>query len=134
MFDIVKKNIEITGFERIVLSECTMRGRHEYEIVNDGDKAVVNYYMCGYSNRVEEKKPEKSAECENAEVINILNECKISKWDGFHGKHPKHVKDGTMFSFEAIINNDLKIYADGSENFPKNYSTLTSWFREKLFK
>ena len=130
----VGKNVEITNYERIVLSETAMRGKSEYEVVNKGDKAEITFYQYRYSQKEEIKTPEECAECENDEVLNILNECRISKWDGFHGKHPRNVKDGIMFSFEAAVNEGLKIHADGSENFPKNYSTLTNWFRDKLFR
>ncbi|MBP5529941.1 MAG: hypothetical protein J6X80_07820 [Lachnospiraceae bacterium] len=130
----VGKNVEITNYERIVLSETAMRGKSEYEVVNKGDKAEITFYQYRYSQKEEIKTPEKCAECENDEVLKILNECRISKWDGFHGKHPRNVKDGIMFSFEAAVNEGLKIHADGSENFPKNYSTLTNWFRDKLFR
>ena len=128
----IGKTVEIIHYEKIALSESTMRGRSEYEIVNEGDKAVVSFYLLNYSEDKEKKQPEKSAECANEEVIRILNECKISKWDGFHGKHPKHVKDGTMFSFNAMVNDGWKIFADGSQNFPKNYGVLKDWFRSVL--
>ena len=111
-----------------------MRGKSEYEVVNKGDKAEITFYQYRYSQKEEIKTPEKCAECGNDEVLKILNECRISKWDGFHGKHPRNVKDGIMFSFEAAVNEGWKIHADGSENFPKNYSTLTNWFRDKLFR
>lgn len=130
----VGKNVEITNYERIVLSETAMRGKSEYEVVNKGDKAEITFYQYRYLQKEEIKTPEKCAECGNDEVLNILNECRISKWDGFHGKHPRNVKDGIMFSFEAAVNEGWKIHADGSENFPKNYSTLTNWFRDKLFR
>ena len=134
MIGIVKKNVEITNYERIVLSETAMRGKSEYEVVNKGDKAEITFYQYRYSGNEEIKTPEKSAECDNEEVLGILNECKIAKWDGFHGKHPKNVKDGIMFSFNAFVNDGWKIHADGSENFPKNYAALTNWLREKLFR
>ena len=37
----VGKNVEITNYERIVLSETAMRGKSEYEVVNKGDKAEI---------------------------------------------------------------------------------------------
>ena len=46
------------------------------------------------------------------------------KWNGFHGKHPRNVRDGEMFTFAAVVNEGEKISADGSENFPKNYREL----------
>ena len=133
MFTIGKKNVEITNYEKVVLSETAMRGKSEYEVVNKGDKAEITFYQYRYLQKEEIKTPEKSAECGNEEVLGILNECMISKWDAFHGKHPKNVCDGIMFSFDAIVNEGLKIHADGSENFPKNYAALTKWLREKLF-
>ena len=133
MFGIDKGKTEIKQYEKILLSESTMRGKSEYERINVGDKANIAYYQYYYSESRENKRPEKSAECGNDEVIKLLSECKISKWDGCHGKHPKHVLDGTMFSFKALVNEGQEIYADGSQNFPKNYGDLTGWLREKLF-
>ena len=132
MIGIVKKNVEITNYERIVLSETAMRGKSEYEVVNKGDKAEITFYQYRYLQKEEIKTPEKSADCGNEEVLGILNECMISKWDAFHGKHPKNVCDGIMFSFDAIVNEGLKIHADGSENFPKNYRIFREWLYESI--
>ena len=51
----------------------------------------------------------------------IIEDHRIRKWDGFHGKHPRGVLDGDMFSFEAVINDGETIHADGSANFPKRF-------------
>ena len=55
--------------------------------------------------------------------INVLKDALVSghvnKWDGFN-KSNKHVMDGEMFDFESRING-IKIYATGSNSFPKGY-------------
>ena len=67
-------------------------------------------------------------------MLKLLNDCGISTWNGFHGKHPRGVKDGTMFNFKAKINGDTEITADGSQNFPKHYRDLTDGLYKLLHK
>ncbi len=59
--------------------------------------------------------------CSDSQMLELLNQCNIMKWDGFHGKHPRGVLDGEMFSFRAIVNEGQTIQADGSANFPEHF-------------
>ena len=59
--------------------------------------------------------------CSTDTVLELLNKCRILSWDGFNGPHPKNVKDGIMFTLKATVNEGKKIYATGSQNFPKHY-------------
>ena len=64
---------------------------------------------------------ETSTLCDMQTMIKLMNACDILGWDGFHGNHPKNVKDGIMFRFEATVNCGQMIHAEGSANFPKGY-------------
>ena len=57
-------------------------------------------------------------------ILKLLNDCELISWDGFHGDHPKDVKDGIMFSLKATVNGNRNIRAEGSENFPKHFREL----------
>ena len=59
--------------------------------------------------------PEASAVVDTAEFVELVNNCGVIRWDGFHGKHPKNVHDGEMFRFSACVNGEKTIEADGSE-------------------
>ena len=121
---------KITAFESVLLRESTMRGTSEYEIIPDGEKCEVSLYRFRYIDGKEERQLEKSAKCDTQTVIELLNECGVSAWDGFNGAHPRNVKDGTMFRFEANINGGKIIKAEGSANFPRNYGQFTSRVHE----
>ena len=125
-----KKNIE--SFDRVTLHESGMRFVREFEIVCDGDKSRVEKYSFNYSTGEERRILETSVVLDTADVITKLNEIGVAKWDGFVGKHPRNVRDGIMFNFKATVNGGQTISANGSQNFPKNYSALTSWLRETL--
>ncbi|MBO4411374.1 MAG: hypothetical protein J5794_04230 [Lachnospiraceae bacterium] len=40
--------------------------------------------------------------------------------------------DGIMFRLEAFVNGGRRIFADGSQNFPKHYRELTDWLYQTL--
>ena len=123
---------EITAFESLTLHFSGMRGSEEYEIIANGDKSEISYYQIKYVDGKDTRELQESATCDTQEVIDILNECKAMKWDGFHGKHPKGVLDGRMFNLTIIVNNGQKIEASGSQNFPKNFGTLENWITSKI--
>ena len=68
-----------------------------------------------------DKKNTKTVAHRGLSGLELMNTCGVICWDGFHGKHPKNVKDGIMFDFRATVNDGQEIHADGSENFPKGY-------------
>lgn len=123
---------EITSFESLNLRLSGMRVTEEYDIISDGDKAEISYYHIKYGGQEETRELQKSAVCDTKEVIDILNYCKAGKWNGFHGKHPRGVLDGTMFSLTASVNGGERLYADGSENFPRNFNDFEHWLYDKL--
>ncbi|MBQ3431593.1 MAG: hypothetical protein IJG23_02295 [Clostridia bacterium] len=117
----------VNSFERIFLSLQGMRISEEYEIICNGEQSEVSRYQMFYTDGEEERRLTGSAGVSTASVVAKLNECNVIKWDGFHGKHPKNVLDGTMFQFEATINGSRTVTADGSQNFPKHYHEFETW-------
>ena len=131
MFDKNKRKVE--SFDSVNLSLSGMRYSIEYEILCEDDEAAITLYGIRYvTGGGRERVPERTAHCPAAKIVSVLNDCDIMKWNGFHGKHPRNVRDGEMFTFAAVVNEGEKIRADGSENFPKNYHKLNSMFRELL--
>ncbi len=122
----------IVSFEIVTLQISGMRYVNEYEIVMNDGKAQVSCYGIRFKKDEDRRELEQRAECGEETVLELLNDCKLLSWDGFQGKHPKGVKDGTMFTLKATVNGDRKIYAAGSQNFPKHYRELTDGLREIL--
>ncbi len=126
------RNGKIGSFDIITLRETGMRGSTEYEIVMKDDKAEVSFYWIKYTQGKDCRVLDRRAVCSVETVIGLLNDCNILSWNGFVGKHPKGVLDGIMFTFEAIVDQGEKIYAHGSENFPKHYRDLRNGLYEIL--
>ena len=112
---------KIETFSIVTLRESGMRGSTEYEIVMNDDKAEISFYWIKYTQGKDCRELDRRAVCSKDTVIRLFNDCDIMSWNGFAGKHPKGVLDGTMFTFTATVNREEKIYAHGSENFPKHY-------------
>ena len=119
-------NKKIESFSIVTLRETGMRGSSEFEIVMKDDEAEVSLYRIKYTQGKDIRELDKRAVCSKETVIKLLNDCNILSWNGFVGKHPKGVLDGIMFTFEAMVDQGEKIYAHGSENFPKHYRDLTN--------
>jgi len=109
-----------------------MRGGHVYKFEGEGDVTELRRYREIYSNKETELMPEANVSCSEQTMLDLMNKCGILRWNGFHGKHPKNVKDGIMFSFKASVNDGQTISADGSENFPKGYYEFVRTLNEML--
>lgn len=107
---------KIESFETVTLRISGMRGTTDYEIVMKGDAAQVTEYRIRY-DMDGKRVPERQATCSADTVLKLLNDCELTVWDGFHGKHPSGVKDGIMFSLQATVNNGRTIKAEGYGNF-----------------
>ena len=123
---------EITQFESLTVRFSGMRLTSEYEIVSDGDTSEISLYYFNYADGSEKRVLEKNVTCGTQEVIDILNECNAGRWNGFHGKHPRGVLDGTVFSLTASVNGGQQLKADGSQNFPKHFRDFEQWLNDKL--
>lgn len=128
------KRETITSFSEIKLRLSGMRVTEQYEILLSGDKAEVSLYFLSYENREEKYNLQKRATVSESEMLDILNQCGVLKWNGFSGKNPPHVLDGVMFRFTAVVNDGRKIIANGSNNFPKHYREFTAALRNMLNK
>ena len=124
------KKKEITSFETLYFKISAMRYMHEYEIIADDKEARLLFYENAW--RDEERAPLKQVLCDKHEILHLLNDCDVIRWNGFFGKHPRNVSDGEMFLFTALVNDGEKIRAEGSENFPKHYSEFRNGLRELL--
>ena len=122
----------VTELTSLTLRLSGMRVTEEYELLCNGNETQLNYYQMSYSGGAEQKRLMRSAAADTETVLQKLNEYGVSGWNGFHGAHPKGVKDGTMFRLEAVVNGEQRITADGSENFPKRFSDLRRWLEETL--
>ena len=122
LFGCNEKALEIvTSVETMTLTLRGMRGSYVYKFEGEADTPELRRYREIYRDGEDELVLEASAPCGVATMIELMNACNILRWDGFHGKHPKNVKDGIMFRFEATVNGGQTVKADGSENFPKGY-------------
>ena len=109
----------------VTLSTRGMRCADDYEIVKKDNTAEVSQYRISYREGKEDRILMRRAAVSKNDILQLLNNCSILSWDGFHGKHPRGVKDGTMFSFTAVVNGGRTIRAEGSQKFPKHYRELT---------
>lgn len=129
VFDIIfagkKPDKEISSFEVVTLRTSGMRAVCEYEIVMKGERAEVSEYRICFSGEEDERVLERRAQCSEGRILELLNNCRLLSWDGFYGKHPKGLLDGTMFRLKANVNGGKSIFASGSQNFPKHYRDFT---------
>ena len=132
MFELHKKKITIDSFEMVTLSTRGMRCADDYEIVKKDNTAEVSQYRISYREGKEDRILMRRAAVGENDILQMLNNCSILSWDGFHGKHPRGVKDGIMFSFSATVNGGKTIKADGSQNFPKHYRDFTQALHDIL--
>ena len=124
----------ITSVETMELTLRGMRGGTVYKFDTETDPPKLCRYREKYSGTEDFLELEKSITFPHEEMIGLMNACKVFKWDGFHGKHPKNVSDGIMFCFEAEINGGQTIRANGSANFPKGYHEFVRTLDEMLAK
>ena len=118
-----------TSFGTLTLSISGMRASVEYEMINKGSEAEVSYYIRYLAEEGTERRLEKRAYCSVEAALELLGDCGVPSWNGFHGKHPRGVLDGEMFRLEAVIDGE-RVCADGSQNFPKGFREL----REGLYR
>ena len=119
-----KRKAEIETFSAVTLRVSGMRGSVEYEIIANDGGAEASLYQIRYGGAKAERQLEKRAAVRSEDVLRLLNACRLLSWDGFHGAHPRGVRDGTMFSLNAVVNGGKTIRADGSQRFPKHYREL----------
>lgn len=129
-----RKTEPLTDFERVTLLITGMRYREKLEAMKAEDGVAIAEYECRYTKDGEEWIPEAHVTMPFDEYIAFANDCRLTKWDGFSGKNPPGVLDGTMFSMEALVNDGKRIRADGSNNFPKGYREYVQKLHELLYE
>ena len=116
------KPTPITSYTSLSWHISGMRVTQEYEIVKKGDQAEVSEYeLRCVTGGGWEPQLQRRVLCTEERMLELLNAFPVMKWDGFHGKHPRGVLDGEMFSFQATVNDGVTIRAEGSANFPKGF-------------
>lgn len=113
-------NKKITAFEQINIHVSGMRVTAEYEIL-DGESAEISRYKILYREGETVRALERRVFCDREIILELLDTCRFSRWDGFRGSHPKNVLDGDMFILSAVVNDGQIIRAEGSANYPKGY-------------
>lgn len=127
----IKKPL-ITSFSEITLTVSGMRFAEEYVIKCNGSKTDISHYAKLFINGEDKRELKKSVTVATDLVITELNNCGVMRWDGFRGKNPPGVLDGYMFSFDALVNDGAKIYASGSNNYPRHYREFRDWLYKVL--
>ena len=122
----------VTSIETMTLTLQGMRFCSVYEIKNEDGKTELRRFRKVYSKGEDTLELEKTAVCDTKDFIELMNNCSVIRWDGFHGKHPKNVMDGIMFDFTAIVNDGQTIHADGSANYPKGYNEFVRELNKML--
>lgn len=125
---------KIKSLEKLTLSLSGMCAAHEYVIVTHGEKSTVARYAHKFKNGDLERDPEGSVVLDTTEIIKALNKFGVNRWDGFYGKRRRGIMDGTDFSLFAAVNGGKEITARGSQNFPRGFHGLCSWFYEIMKK
>ena len=121
------KKPPITAYTSLSWNISGMRVTREYEILHKGeDTEVSEYELRCVAGGGRERQLLRRVLCTEQRMLELLNAFDIMKWDGFHGKHPRGVLDGEMFTFQATINDGVSIRAEGSANFPKGFREFRS--------
>lgn len=121
-------------FKTLKLRISGMRCTEEYEVICNGESCEAAHYFIVYRQGTDSdiRELQKSAVCSAQVVLDLLNRCNVLGWDGFSGPNPRWVRDGWMMNFEAVIN-DKRIYASGSNNFPKYYSEFRDGIKSLIY-
>lgn len=122
MFTPVEKIEAIETVESATLTLHGMRGTSIYEIEVQNEKTELKLFSVVSVEGAWVRELQKSAVVDTEYLIELMNTCKVNRWNDFHGEHPKNVEDGIMFEFTATVNGTKTISADGSAKFPKGYN------------
>lgn len=123
IFYILRRNKEVISEEDILNSNdiyinyrvTNMRDSKKYIFsINENES---KYELLRYNDEVLVSTNIDKEDIKNLKDALIIGH--VNKWDGF-SKSNKYVMDGEMFDFTAKING-IKIYATGSNSFPKGY-------------
>ena len=119
---------DMTAQRRVYEGYKTENGVHlEYYIsTNEWDDTISDYAECRDTIRKidgDEKLFQKLCE--------LFGNCRIGEWADFHG-YDSQVLDGTGMSFKAVLADGTEVNAEGTNRFPKNFSTFTKELRKLI--
>lgn len=115
----------VTSVESVKLSLSWYGGGVDYEITKINEAVEIKYYKDEYvDGQGFVSVLKNTATCDEAEFVELMNDCRVMKWDGFSGTN-QEVMDGTSFTFTAYVNGSRKIYASGYMDYPKGYKEFT---------
>ena len=117
----------ITSVDAMTLSfQSYHEGKTVYELAQENDITEIRYYRDVFTDEGFVLTFQKSVDVDMEELIELMNSCGVSKWDGFDGKFPHDVLDAGSFSFEATVNGGQTIKAYGYIEKPEGYSEFLS--------
>ena len=117
----------ITSVDAMTLSfQSYHEGKTVYELAQENGITEIRYYRDVFTDEGFVLTFQKSVDVDMEELIELMNSCGVSKWDGFDGKYPYNVSDAGSFSFEATVNGGQTINAHGYIKKPKGYSEFFS--------
>lgn len=117
----------ITSVDAMTLSfQSYHEGKTVYELAQENGITEIRYYRDVFTDEGFVLTFQKSVDVDMEELIELMNSCGASKWDGFDGKYPYNVLDAGSFSFEATVNGGQTIKAYGYIEKPEGYSEFLS--------
>ena len=117
---------------KLVQTDMTAQ-RRVYEGYKTENGVHLEYYI---STEMWDDKTSENVECRDTirkidgdeklfqKLCEVFGNCRIEKWADFHG-YDSQVLDGTGMSFEAVLADGTQVNANGTNSFPKNFSTFT---------
>ena len=119
---------DMTAQRRVYEGYKTENGVHlEYYISTDEwDDTISDYAECRDTIRKidgDEKLFQKLCE--------VFGNCRIEKWADFHG-YDSRVLDGAGMSFNAVLADGTEVNANGTNSFPKSFSTFAQELRKLI--
>lgn len=117
---------------KLVQTDMTAQ-RRVYEGYKTENGVHLDYYI---STEMWDDKSSENVECRDTirkidgdeklfqKLCELFGNCRIEKWADFHG-YDSQVLDGIDMSFEAVLADGTQVNAEGTNRFPKNFSTFT---------
>lgn len=124
---------------KLVQTDMTAQ-RRVYEGYKTENGVHLDYYI---STEMWDDKSSENVECRDTirkidgdeklfqKLCELFGNCRIEKWADFHG-YDSQVLDGTDMSFEAVLADGTQVNAEGTNRFPKNFSTFTKELRKLI--
>lgn len=124
---------------QLVQTDMTAQ-RRVYEGYKTESGVHLEYYI---STEMWDDKTSGNVECRNVvraidadesvfqKLCAVFGNCRIEKWADFHG-YDSQVLDGTGMSFNAVLADGTEVNAEGTNSFPKNFSTFIQELRKLI--